>query len=453
MAELIATSKVTVIVGLGVTGLSVARFLARENRPFVVVDTRAEPALLPTFNAEFPGRQCHCGAIDPELLLGAEQIVLSPGLPLSAPALQDALAAGVEVIGDIELFARAAKAPIIAITGSNGKTTVTSLVGEMAKAGGASVLMGGNIGTPALDLLAKPTPDFYVLELSSFQLETTSQLNARAAVVLNISADHMDRYSNIAAYHAAKMRIFFGAKTMLVNRDDPLSRGPVAQDTQVISFGLNKPDLKDFGLITEVDGVYLAKGLHALMPASDITMRGSHNVSNALAAMALVETMGALNDDALSALKAFPGVQHRCQTIATKQGVTFINDSKATNVGATLAALKGLVGELTDNQKIHLLLGGQGKGGDFSQLLPGLTAQVQTAFVMGEDAAQIAQAIENTVTVCSASSLENAVAQAVAAAKPGDLVLLSPACASFDMFSGYQARGDAFAAAVARLPQ
>ncbi len=451
MAELIATSKVTVIVGLGVTGLSVARFLARENRPFVVLDTRAEPALLPTFNEQLPGRTCLCGPLDQDLLRNAEQIILSPGLAKAAPEIQAAAAAGIEVIGDIELFARSAQAPIVAITGSNGKTTVTTLVGKMANAAGLNVLVGGNIGTPALDLLAQPVPDYYVLELSSFQLETTTQLNAHSAVVLNVSADHLDRYPSFAAYHAAKMRIFFGVQTMLVNRDDPLSRGPVAQDTQVVSFGLSKPDLKDFGVLREDDGAYLAKGLTSLLPAASLTVRGSHNQSNALAAMALVDAMGALNDAAVEALQQFPGVKHRCQTVAHKNDITFINDSKATNVGATLAALKGLGAELAANEKIHLILGGQGKGANFAELLPGLTQQIKAVYVFGEDAELITQAISGHVSVKAVADLDQAVAQAAQTASQGDLVLLSPACASFDMFSGYEARGDAFVQAVAGL--
>ena len=451
MAELIATNKITVIVGLGVTGLSVARYLAGQNQPFVMVDTRATPPLLAEFNQAFPHHTCQCGPLDEDLLCSAQLIVLGPGLALSLPEIKTAQSAGVEVIGDIELFARAARAPIVAITGSNGKTTVTTLVGEMASAAGNTVLVGGNIGTPALDLLARPDPDFYVLELSSFQLETTQKLNAMVAVVLNVTQDHMDRYPNFGAYHAAKMRIFFGAKVMLVNRDAPLSRGLVAQDTKEVSFGLSQPDLNDFGLLNNEEGLFLAKGLSPLLAADQICMRGRHNLSNALAAMALVDVMGGLNDGALTALAEFPGVPHRCQTVTQKRGVTFINDSKATNVGATLAALNGLSAELAAGQSIYLILGGQGKGADFSDLRQGLNPTVKTALVIGEDAAAISAAIAQSVTVEAMASLEQAVQYAYQHAHSGDLVLLSPACASFDMFSGYESRGDAFIAAVEGL--
>lgn len=451
MAELIATNKVTVIVGLGVTGLSVVHFFARQNQPFVVVDTRPQPPLLESFNQQFPNKECLCGPLDEELLCNAAQIILGPGLPLAMPEIQAAQSSGVEVIGDIELFARAAKAPIVAITGSNGKTTVTTLVGEMANAAGLNVLVGGNIGTAALDLLAEPLPDFYVLELSSFQLETTLKLNAHIAVVLNVTEDHMDRYPSFGAYHAAKMRIFFGVHTMLVNRDAPLSRGLVPQDTKEVSFGLSNPDIKDFGILKDESGEFFGKGFTPLLAKAELTMRGLHNHSNALAAMALVDSMDALNENALKALAGFSGVKHRCQTVGVKGGVTFINDSKATNVGATLAALKGLSAELTPEQSIHLILGGQGKGADFTGLRSGLSSTIKTALVIGEDAPVITAAIEDQVTVVPAVALEDAVQRAYELANSGDLVLLSPACASFDMFTGYESRGDAFIKAVAGL--
>jgi len=451
MTAVIASSKLSVIIGLGITGLSVARFLARENRPFVVLDTREKPPMLAAFDAEFPEHRCVCGPLDQALLLAAEQIILSPGLAKAHPAIVAAQTAGVELLGDIELFARKAAAPIIAITGSNGKTTVTTLVGGMAKAAGLNVLVGGNIGTPALDLLTQPAPDFYVLELSSFQLETTHQLNAHSAVVLNVTQDHMDRYPNFAAYHAAKMRIFFGVKNMVVNRDDPLSQGIVAQTTSQLSFGLSKPDLKQFGIIAEQGEPHLAQGLTALLPVSRLNLRGTHNHSNALAAMALLHTMGALNQGALDFLAQFPGVKHRCQTVAEKNGIIFINDSKATNVGATLAALVGLSAELAGDAKILLILGGQGKGADFTELLPGLSESVKTTLVLGEDADKISAAIAGHVPVVRVTDLNSAVETAYQQAEKGDLVLLSPACASFDMFNGYEARGEAFIHAVEAL--
>ena len=451
MVDLIATNKVTVIVGLGVTGLSVARFFARNNQPFVVMDTRSNPPLLSMFNQQFPNRDCLCGPLDQELLCNAQQIILGPGLPLAMPEIQAAQQAGVEVIGDIELFARSAPAPIVAITGSNGKTTVTTLVGEMAKAGGLQVLVGGNIGVPALDLLVEDTPDYYILELSSFQLETTQKLNAHIAVVLNVTEDHMDRYANFGAYHAAKIRVFFGVKTMLVNRDAPLSRGLVAQDVKEISFGMRQPDLKDFGIVRGQEGQFFAKGFMHLMPVSDLCMRGQHNQSNALAAMAMVDSMGALNEGALNACASFPGVKHRCQTVAVKAGVTYINDSKATNVGATLAALSGLSAELATGQSLHIILGGQGKGADFSILSNGLGSTIKTALIMGEDAPAITQAVTNHVETIQVGNMAEAVHKAAELACEGDIVLLSPACASFDMYPSYEHRGDDFISKVQGL--
>ncbi|WP_317930921.1 UDP-N-acetylmuramoyl-L-alanine--D-glutamate ligase [Halioxenophilus sp. WMMB6] len=455
MADLIASSKLTAVVGLGISGLATARFLARQGERFILLDTRAEPPLLPQFLAEFPEQKPVCGPLNIETLTAVDQIILSPGVAKTEPAIAAAEQAGVAVLGDVDLFVRHAQAPIIAITGSNGKTTVTTLVGGMAAAAGLNIAVGGNIGTPVLDLLAEPTPDFYVLELSSFQLETTHNLAALAAVVLNLSRDHMDRYPSYSAYHAAKMRIFFGVQTMLVNRDDPLTRGPLAAGVKQVSFGLSAPDLKQFGILQVGQEAYLAKGTEPLLAVSRLQLRGSHNHSNALAAMALVDEMGVLNSAALQFLAAFPGVAHRCQWVAEKNGVVFINDSKATNVGATLAALKGLSSDLqgTANSqgRIHVILGGQGKGADFTELLGGLGERVATALVLGEDAEKIIAAIKPAVPVVAVATMQEAVEQAYALAAAGDLVLLSPACASFDMFNGYEHRGQVFESAVEAL--
>lgn len=451
MVDLIATKQMTAIVGLGVTGLSVARYLARENQPFMLFDTRQAPALLSVFKQEFPDTEIYLGELDSQRLLGVAQIILSPGLARASKAIVEAEAKGAEVIGDIELFVRAAKAPIIAITGSNGKTTVTTLVGGMAKAAGLQVQVGGNIGVPALDLLQEPVPDYYVLELSSFQLETTKKLNAQAAVVLNVSRDHLDRYDNFASYHSAKMRIFFGAKVMLVNRDDLLSQGPLAEGMKQVSFGLSQPDLNQFGLLEQEGQTYLARGLEPLLPVSQLKLRGRHNHSNALAAMALVDIMGGLNDASLKFLSDFTGVDHRCQWVGEHDGVTYINDSKATNVGATAAAVQGLVSELPPGGHIHILLGGQGKGAEFSELREPLKLKVANAFVYGEDAQLIVNAIATVVSTHSVSGLKEAVLAAHRAAKPGDLVLLSPACASFDGFKGYEHRGQVFVETVKGL--
>lgn len=435
------------IVGMGNTSLAVARWLRGNGSQFVLMDTRVSPPQRDLFADEFPGVGLLCGPLDADTLLACEQIIVSPGVALSEPALQAAAARGIEILGDIELFARSAKAPIIAITGSNGKTTVTTLVGKMLKAAGKQVLVGGNIGTPALELLKEPVPDVYVLELSSFQLETTLRLNAHAAVVLNLSRDHMDRYESLAGYHAAKTRIFFGAKWMVVNREDPLSQGPVAEGMSVVKFGLSQPDLTDFGVIYRQGQEHLAQGLEPLLPVQDLQLLGAHNVNNVLAALALVNCVTQISSAVLKVVREFSGVAHRCMPVPTDSGIVFINDSKATNVGATLAAVQGL-SKQKPNAKIHLLLGGQGKGGDFTALAQGLTRQVGQVFVYGEDKQIILEAIAGKTETHAVANLEQAVRAAVDVASKGDIVLLSPACASFDMFSGFEARGEAFEALV-----
>ncbi|MCE2027106.1 UDP-N-acetylmuramoyl-L-alanine--D-glutamate ligase [Sessilibacter corallicola] len=451
MMTTIATSKVTVIVGLGITGLSVARFLAKQNCPFLLMDTRENPPLKEEYIAEFPLNMPICGELDQAALNTADQIILSPGIGLSHSALSEASKHGVEIIGDIELFARHANAPIIAITGSNGKSTVTTLVGEMATAAGLTVEVGGNIGIAALELLSKPKPDFYVLELSSFQLETTQKLNAFAATILNVSRDHMDRYDSYVAYHSAKTRIYFGAKNRIVNREDPLTFGPLAQGVSEINFGVNAPDLKQFGIIQRGDKKYLAQGAKPLISVDELKMVGTHNLSNALAAMALLSVMGGLNEHSLEALKQFKGLDHRCQWIAEKNGITFINDSKATNIGACSAAITGLLPTLKADEKLLLIMGGQSKGADFSEIEKIIDDRIRAVLLMGEDAELIKQAVPSSIDTHLTQSMASAVEKAYQLALPGDRVLLSPACASFDMFEGFEDRGHQFAVAVGGL--
>ena len=338
---LIASDQFRIVVGLGKSGMSLVRHLARRGLPFAVVDTRANPPELATLKAEYPDVQVRCGELDVNFLCTASELLVSPGLAVSTPALQEAAARGVKLSGDIELFAREAKAPIVAITGSNAKSTVTTLVGEMAAAAGRTVAVGGNLGTPALDLLADDV-DLYVLEHSSFQLETTEQLNAEVATCLNISEDHMDRYSGLPAYHQAKHRIFRGARQVVVNRDDRLSRPLVGEDVPTWTFGLGKPDFKGFGLFEEKGEKYLAFQFEALMPVRELKMRGAHNQSNALAALALGHAVGLPFGPMLDTLRRFTGLPHRCQWVGERAGVSYYDDSKATNVGAALAAIEGL---------------------------------------------------------------------------------------------------------------
>ncbi|MEH6389046.1 MULTISPECIES: UDP-N-acetylmuramoyl-L-alanine--D-glutamate ligase [Pseudomonas] len=446
--SLITTDKKRIIVGLGSTGLSVARFLAGRGLPFGVADTRLHPPGLDQLKRFAPMADLYLGELDADVLSSAAELVVSPGIALSTPALQRARDAGVKLVGDIELFAREAKAPIIAITGSNAKSTVTTLVGEMAYAAGIRVAVGGNLGTPALDLLDH-NAGLYVIELSSFQLETTERLNAEVATVLNVSEDHMDRYANLAAYHQAKHRIFSGARQVVSNRDDLLSRPLVADQLPQWTFGLSRPDFKGFGLVEEEGETWLAFEFKALMPVAELKIRGAHNQSNALAALALGHAAGLPFPAMLDALRSFTGLPHRCQWVGKHSGVDYFDDSKATNVGAALAAINGFGADLDGKQV--LIAGGDGKGADFAPLREPVSRYCRAAVLLGRDAAELGQALGNAVPVIRVDSIEQAVTAAADVAQPGDIVLLSPACASLDMFKNFEERGRLFAEAVGRL--
>jgi UDP-N-acetylmuramoylalanine--D-glutamate ligase len=439
VSQMIATNNVKAIIGTGITGLSVARFLAKKGQTFVLMDTRENPPNLEQIKNEFPNVKVQTGSLDLPTLMAANEIVLSPGVAQSTEEIVAAKNSGIPVVGDIELFVRYAKAPIVAITGSNAKSTVTTLVGEMAKAAGIKVAVGGNLGTPALELLADDI-QLYVMELSSFQLETVSKLNAKVATILNISADHLDRYKDMREYILAKMRVYFGAEHIVVNRHDLLTHPPLAQGTKAIQFG-GKADFGSFGLIEENGQEYLAKNLTALMPASELKIRGRHNMENALAALALGDAAGIPMAAMIATLKSFKGLRHRCEFVAEIKGVEFYNDSKGTNIGATLAAIKGLS---RDPQQLTIILGGEGKSQDFSELVPALKDINASAVLIGRDAPIIAAAIEKIVPITHAASLEEAIEQALSLSKAGDAVLLSPACASFDMFKNYEDRGEQF---------
>jgi UDP-N-acetylmuramoylalanine--D-glutamate ligase len=389
-----------------------------------------------------------CGELDVEFLCRADELYVSPGLALATPALQAAAARGVKLSGDIDLFARNAKAPIVAISGSNAKSTVTTLVGEMAAAAGKRVAVGGNLGTPALDLLSDDV-ELYVMELSSFQLETTHDLGAEVATVLNVSEDHMDRYSGLPAYHLAKHRIFRGAKQVVVNRQDALSRPLMGEGLPCWTFGLGKPDFKAFGIREENGEKYLAFEFQNLMPVRELKIRGAHNQSNALAALALGHAVGLPFDAMLSSLRTFGGLEHRCQWVRDLDGVSYYNDSKATNVGAALAAIEGLGADI--DGKLLLIAGGDGKGADFKDLKGPVAEHCRAVVLLGRDADLIAAALGDAVPQVRASTLDDAIAQCRALAQPGDAVLLSPACASFDMFKNYEERGHLFARAVEAL--
>ena len=439
------TAPRTLIIGLGVTGLSCARFLARQGVEVAVTDSREQPPALDEIRRELPDVALFLGGFDAEVFARAERILVSPGVSLREPLLLDARRRGVEIIGDIELFARSVAAPVIAVTGSNGKSTVTTLVGEMARRAGHDVRVGGNLGTPALDLIESFEPDLYVLELSSFQLETVTSLHCLAATVLNISPDHLDRYSGMADYAHAKQQIYAGAAVQVVNRDDAAAAALATADGKVVSFGLDRPDGQNFGVVPDAEGDWIVRGDERWLRADQLRIPGRHNLANALAALALGEAAGLDRQAMLQVLREFQGLPHRTQWVAEHAGVAWYNDSKATNIGATLAAVQGFDGPLV------LIAGGQGKGADFSQLAAGLAGRVRSVVLLGEAAEEIERALAGQVPTLRAGSLKQAVHQAAQLAQAGDRVLLSPACASFDMFDNYRQRGELFIQAVQEL--
>jgi UDP-N-acetylmuramoylalanine--D-glutamate ligase len=431
----------TLIVGLGTTGLSVARHLLARGEAFRVADSRADPPGRAALARLAPGVMVYAGPFDPQQFATAKRLVVSPGISVREPAVAAARAAGAEILGDIELFARTATAPVVAITGSNGKSTVTALVGEMARTAGIPVGVGGNIGTPALDLLADPEPALHVLELSSFQLETTESLAPVAATVLNVCADHLDRYDSLEAYAAAKARLLSRAATAVINRDDPVVAA-MAGGRRRVTFGLGEPESGQWGLVMRDGEPWLACGETPWLAESRLRIPGRHNTANALAALALGEAAGLPRPAMVEALMAFPGLPHRCQWVDRIHGVSWYNDSKGTNLGATLAALAGFPGHVV------LIAGGQGKGQDFTPLREAVAYKARAVVLLGEDAPRIATALGGVVPVVTVSDMASAVAEAARLAQPGDSVLLSPACASLDMFDNYMHRGDVFMAEV-----
>jgi UDP-N-acetylmuramoylalanine--D-glutamate ligase len=422
--------RTVLILGLGDTGLSVARWVERNGGKVRAADTRSSPPREKDFAGEL-----RTGPFTPQLLEGVDLVCISPGLSLSEPLVREAQRRKIPVVGDIELFAWQNQAPVLAVTGTNGKTTVTALTGHLLRSAGIDCEVAGNIAPPVLEALQKRKnpPAVWVLELSSYQLETTSSLAPAAAAMLNLTEDHFDRYANLDDYGAAKARIFLGARTQILNRDDPRSLAMARPGAKVLTFGLDAPRGEDFG----VAGGKLVRGRTPILPVDELAIRGAHNVANALAACALASTLGA----AAIGLKTFKGLPHRLQLVATRRGVEWYDDSKGTNVGATLAALRGL------GKKAVLILGGEGKGQDFSPLAPAVSAHASKVLLIGRDAPLIAKVVGGE----RCSSLEDAVAKAAALASPGQAVLLSPACASFDMFRDYKHRGEVFAAAVRAL--
>jgi UDP-N-acetylmuramoylalanine--D-glutamate ligase len=434
----------SVVVGLGKTGASCIRYLAKRGVAVSVTDTRQAPPGLTELGALAGRLDIRLGGFDLSLLDGASQLLMSPGVSLEEPIARQARARGIEILGDVELFAREARAPVIGITGTNGKSTVTSLVARMAGAAGRRVLAGGNLGEPALDLLEQPIPDLYVLELSSFQLETTSSLELLAAVVLNVTADHMDRYASVAEYARAKARIFSKAATVVLNADDRWVAGMRREAKRTVTFSVKRADA-DFSLLRAGAQVMLARRGEALLDTARMKIAGLHNAANALAALALGEAAGLPMPAMLEALESFPGLAHRSAWVADIGGVRFIDDSKGTNVGATVAAVAGTP------RPVVLIAGGEGKGQDFEPLAAAFRGKVRHCVLIGRDAPAIAAVLKGVCSIENAASMAQAVRAAQRAARSGDAVLLSPACASFDMFRDYAHRGDEFAAAVRDL--
>ncbi len=436
-----------VVVGLGKTGYSSACFLDRQNINFAVTDSRENPPMHEVMQQSLPAVPLYLGEFDNELLMNARELLISPGVSMQEPAIATAIQSGVKVYGDIEIFCRHVHTPVVAVTGSNGKSTVTTLIAEMVKAAGMNVAKGGNIGTPVLDLLKQEEPDVFVLELSSFQLETVSSLNAVAAVVLNISEDHMERYANLAEYANAKAHIYSGDGTMVINVDDEHVAAMTAVDRNSIGFTLGEPEAGQYGTRIYAGKTWLVKADEKLIAADQLRLPGKHNVANVLAALALVDAINVPREAALKILETFSGLPHRCQWVAKIKDVDWYNDSKGTNVAACCAAITGL----TEKENIILIAGGEAKGADFSELVKVVEGLVRSVIVIGRDGHIIKSVLQDLLTVYEADTIESAVSTAAEIASPGDLVLLSPACASFDMFENYEARGNAFNKAVAKL--
>ena len=439
-----------VIVGLGITGLSCARYLLGHGWRICVTDSREEPPGRIELARLAPDITVRFGALDTSLLDEAVCVVASPGVPLSDPFFAEAQRRGITIVGDIELFAVAADAPVVGVTGTNGKSTVTTLLGRMAARAGMRVRVGGNLGEPALDLLqasqaaAQPT-ELYVLELSSYQLEATSSLDLRAATVLNVTPDHMDRYASMGEYAAAKARIFARCDTAVINLDDPLVAAMPHKAARVVGFSLLDTGGADYTVATNAGKPWLMRRGEPLIPVASMRLTGLHNAANALAALALGEAIGLPLPTMLEELTSFPGLPHRSQWVADVGGVSYVDDSKGTNVGATLAAVAGMPGPLV------VIAGGDGKSQDFTPLREAFRGKVHHVVLIGRDAPAIEQVLGDVCTTQRSANLPEAVRAAAQAARPGDTVLLSPACASLDMFRNYAHRGEVFSSAVREL--
>jgi UDP-N-acetylmuramoylalanine--D-glutamate ligase len=441
-----AAAKHSLIVGVGATGAAVARYLTARGERVRVIDSRAEPPGLRELRSAVPDIDVSVATLDERWLQDASRVVLSPGLPYDLPLAVEARRRGLAVIGDIELFALAVRAPVIAVTGSNGKSTVTTLASKLLESQRLRAPAGGNLGPPALDLLSGAEADAYVLEISSFQMETTDSLAPLAATVLNVSADHLDRHGTLELYAELKEKLLKAAELGVVNADDPLVAAMGARHSRVVAFSVQQELEHGYSIVARNGERWLARDLKPLLRAAELGIRGTHNEANALAALALTAELTTDLDAALTVLRTFTGLPHRCQHVAERRGVAFVDDSKGTNVGATLAALHGLTGPLV------LIAGGLSKGQDLAPLAAGARGKLRAAVLIGTAAEELERVLEPICKTVRAASMADAVARAAKLARRGDTVLLSPACASQDMFRDYKERGELFARAAQGLP-
>lgn len=438
------------IIGLGTSGLATARFLAARGWPFEVFDTRPQPPGLDQIKSLAPHLTPQLGEFTASQLCEFDQLIVSPGLDASTGPFKEARLRGIEVINEIELFSQFAQAPVVAVTGTNAKSTVTTMLAHLASATGVRVAAGGNLGPAALDLLDDDV-ELYVLELSSFQLETVVEFRARVAGFLNFSPDHLDRYSSIDAYKRAKMRVYAGASTVVFNRDDAATFPLTLSSVTRLSFGLGKPADNEFGLLVQDDVEYLALGERPLLAVNTLPVKGRHNIANALAALALGHAMDLDLGVMCEALKSYRGLPHRCVSLGDVNGVEYINDSKATNVGAAAAAIDGIVQGLPSGGRIVLIAGGIAKEDDFALLVNRMREHGRAAITLGVDGPKLGDSLAEVVRVEQTGGIEEAVSKAAEVAEVGDVVLLAPACASQDMFHDYADRGNRFASAVSAL--
>lgn len=441
-----AAGRKDLVIGIGATGLSVARHLKRQGRSARFVDSRKEPPGLAELAEIDSGAEVVTGELPAAALAGVSRVIVSPGVAEREPLISAARARGIEVTSDIELFVAEARAPFAAVTGSNGKSTVTTLLGLMCEAAGRRVLTGANLGEPALDLLAREEPEIYVLELSSFQLLRTQHLPAAVAVLLNISPDHLDWHASESEYKAAKYRIFAEARYAVFNREDAEAPSHIPGDVRRVSFGLDLPEKNQYGLLVEDGTEFLACGEQPLLATSDLALVGSHNHANALAAIAAGRGLGLELSSMLQVLTEFPGLPHRMQFVAHKSGVDYINDSKATNVGAAIAAVNSM------ESPVILIAGGDGKGGQFDEFAKAVHKKLRAAVLIGRDGPKIAATLKGRTPVYQAADMQTAVSVAASIAVDGDTVLLAPACASFDQYLNYAERGRDFCRVVEALP-